>query len=339
MPKVISIMPRERFQETGISLPPELNFQFVDGRGEDEIIEACRGADFLLLPAVFPVVNARILEKIPSIRMIQSAGTGYDKIDVESAALFHIPVANSPGENARTVAEFTVALLIALQRQITLSDREIKAGNYGTIRERLFREGIGELRDSLVGIIGLGAIGREVAKATGFFGARVSYYDPVRRGQSVEAALQVAYKSLDEILASSEVISLHVPLSDGTRALIGRRELRKMRQGAFLINTSRGEVVDQEALAEALETGRIGGAAIDTVSPEPPPSSHPLLNLSPAARDRLLITPHIGGTTRGAFRRMLQDAVANILRVAGGEAPRNVVNGVPRAREPKEREK
>jgi phosphoglycerate dehydrogenase-like enzyme len=332
IPKVISIMPLERFQESGISLPPDLDFQFVKARGEDEIIEACRGADFLLLPAVFPVINARILEKIPSIRMIQSAGTGYDKIDVEKAALFHIPVANSPGDNALTVAEFTVALFISLQRRIMLSDREIKAGNYGTIRESLFREGIGELRDTRVGLIGLGAIGREVARTIGLFRARLSYYDPVRVSQRVESELELVYKPFDEIIASGEVISLHVPLSDGTRGLIGKRELRMMRPGAFLINTSRGEVVDQRALAEALEAGRIGGAAIDTVSPEPPPSSHPLLNLTPSARDRLLITPHIGGTTRGAFRRMLQDAVTNIQRVAGGEAPGNVVNGVPQAR-------
>ena len=124
--KVISIMSLQRFQAAGVSLPGELDIQFVNALDEDEIIEACRGADFLLLPAAFPVINARILENLSSVRMIQSAGAGYDKVDVESAAGLHIPVANSPGENALTVAEFTLALLVVLQRSVTLVDREIK---------------------------------------------------------------------------------------------------------------------------------------------------------------------------------------------------------------------
>lgn len=118
------------------------------------------------------------------------------------------------------------------------------------------------------------------------------------------------------------------------KGLIGRQELRMMRPGGLLINTSRGEVVDQVALAEALESGHLGGAAIDTVSPEPPPPDHPLLNLSPEARDRLLITPHIAGISRGALNRMLREALSNVFRVASGEAPKHVVNGVLEARKP-----
>jgi len=142
----------------------------------------------------------------------------------------------------------------------------------------------------------------------------------------------VDYKTLEELLATSDIISIHVPLTEQTLKIKGHREFGLMRPGALFINTARGEVVDQEALAAALECGQLGGAAIDCISPEPPPPGHPLLNLSPAARDRLLLTPHLAGVTLGAFRRMLLNALENMNRVAGGEAPRFVVNGITKGR-------
>lgn len=334
-PKVLSILPRLRFEDSKVSFPSELAFSFEDVREEEEIIEACRGVDFLLLPAAFPQITGRILENIPSVRMIQSAGTGYDKVDVESAARERIPVANSPGQNITTVAELAVGMIIALQRNLLSADREIKAGNYGIVRERLFRTGLKEICDIRLGLVGLGAIGRKVAQIAGLLGAKVIYYDLYRPDPEIEKQLDVVFTPFDELLRTSDVVSLHLPLSDRTRNLIGPQELKRMPAGALLINTARGEIVDQEALAESLEAGHLAGAAIDTVNPEPPPSSHPLLNLSAEARDRLLITPHIAGTTRGAFRRMLTNALANIVSVAAGKAPGNVVNGVKQARPPK----
>jgi len=137
-PKVLSILPRERFENAEVSFPAELEFSFKYVTAEDDIIEACRGIDFLFVPAAFPPITAAVLENIPSVRMIQSAGTGYDKVDTESAARCNIPVANSPGVNITTVAEFTVAMMITLQRYMLIADREIKAGNYNLIREKLF---------------------------------------------------------------------------------------------------------------------------------------------------------------------------------------------------------
>lgn len=332
IPIVLSFMPLSRFQAAEVTLPPDLKFIFENALAEDEIIEACRGADFLFLPAAYPLITRRVLQNIPSVRMIQSAGVGYDKVDVQSAAQLGIPVANSPGENSVTVAEFTVALLIALQRQIFLADREIKAGNYGVVREQFFRSGLKEVKDTRLGLVGLGAIGREVARLTSLLGARVSYFDVQRADERLEDELQISYMPFDQLIGSSDAVSLHVPLTRETRGLIGRREFDRMRPGTLLINTSRGEVVDQQALAEALDSGRLDGAAIDTVSPEPPPPDHPLLKLSPAGRDRLLITPHIAGITKGAFNRLLRGALANILRVAAGGNPLNVVNGVLQAR-------
>jgi phosphoglycerate dehydrogenase-like enzyme len=322
------------FESSGVSLPPELAFTFQDTREEEGIIAACKGMDFLLITAGFPLITRRILENIPSVQMIQSVGIGYDKVDIACAEEVGIPVANSPGETNTTVAEFTIATIIALQRNILLADREIKAGNFGEIRTRLYQSGQKEICDIRLGLVGLGAIGRKVAQIAGLLGAEVVYYDPYRLDPETEKKLSVVFKPLSELLHNSDVVSLHLPLNEQTRNLIGRKELGHMKAGALLINTARGEIIDQEALAEALESRHLAGAAIDTVHPEPPPQSHPLLNLSDEARDRLLITPHIAGTTRSAFRRMLTSSLSNIALAARGEEPGNVVNNIWNARKP-----
>jgi phosphoglycerate dehydrogenase-like enzyme len=331
---VLSIVPHRRFKEAEISFPDELEFSFKDVAAEDEVIDACRGMDCLFVLPSFPPITAGVLENIQSVRMIQSAGAGYNNVDTERAADLNIPVANSPGVNTTTVAEYTVALIIALQRHMLTADREIKAGNYGLIREQLFTCGLKEICDLRLGLLGFGAIGRKIAQVVGLLGARVSYFDVLRPDPTIEEQLKVTYKDIDELLRTSDAVSVHTPLTKQTYHLIGERELGLMEPGAILINTARGEIVEPVALAGALESGHLGGAAIDTIYPEPPPSDHPLLNLSKAAKDRLLITPHIAGTTNSAFQRMLNQAIANISRVAAGDPPKHVVNGVLEARAP-----
>jgi phosphoglycerate dehydrogenase-like enzyme len=331
-PKVFSIVPLKRFEEAGVVLPEALDFRFDEVLTEKEIVAACEGADFLLTPAAYPEIGSRIIGNIPTVRMIQTTGTGYNRIDIQSAARLGIPVANIPGRNVTTVAEFTLAVLIALQRHLMLSDREIKAGRYARAREHFFKSGTREVSEARVGIIGFGEIGQRVARLTLSLGASVSYCDVKRAPESLEQELGVTFRPLDGLLAACDVISLHLPLTDGTRGLIGPREFRLIPEGALLINTSRGEIVDQKALLEALESGRLGGAALDTVYPEPLPPDDPLLRLSPSARDRLLLTPHIAGMTKGAMHRMLTGALENVLRAASGQPPENVVNGVPTLR-------
>jgi phosphoglycerate dehydrogenase-like enzyme len=331
-PKVFCILPLKRFEEAGVVLPETLDFRFNEVLTEKEIISACQGMDFFLVPAAYPDITSRIIENIPSVRMIQTTGTGYNRVDIRSAARLEIPVANSPGQNVTTVAEFTLALLIALQRHLVVSDREIKAGQYTRAREHFFKSGSREVSEARIGIIGFGEIGRKVARLALSLGASVSYYDVERTPEGLESKLGVAFKPLDELLRSCDVISLHVPLTDRTRGMVGSREFRLMPSGALLINTSRGEVVDQKAMAEALEAGHLGGAALDTVHPEPLPPDDPLLQLSASARDRLLLTPHIAGMTRGAMHRMLTGAIENILRAASGETPEHVVNGIQNLR-------
>lgn len=332
MPKFVSYLPEEQFNKSNVQIPPGWGIVFAREHGEDDIIQTCKDADFLLVTAAGPPVTARVINNIPSVRMLQGFGAGYDKIDLEAAREAGLPVANTPGQNAHTVAEFTIGMLVSLQRKILISNREVKKGRYKEIERELIKSGLKEVRGTNMGLVGLGRIGRLVAGLASFMGAKVCYYDPYRAAAEVEQELNITYCSFEELLKNNEVISLHLLLNNDTRNLISHHELALMPPGALLINTARGEIVDQAALAEALERGHIGGAALDHFFPDPPPADHPLLNLSEEASDRLIVTSHIAGVTAGSFARMLRMAMDNIERVAAGGDPQNVVNGIARAR-------
>lgn len=330
MPIIVSLIPKSRFETSKISFPAGWQFRFLELASDDEIIVACQGADCLLVLAVGVDINAHILANIPDIKLIQTIGAGFDSIDTAVAAQRGIPVANAPGQNTNAVAEYTIGIMTALQRRIIISDRDVKAGNYASIRRSLLGEGLQEIDGSHIGLVGLGAIARQVARVAKILGATVSYYGVRRASAEIEKKLGVIFKPLDELLSTSDIISIHVPLNEQTRGLIGRRQLELMPQGSLIINTARGEVLDQRALAEALESEHLAGAAIDTLYPEPPDAHHPLLNLSLKARERLLLTPHIAGATARSSQRMLTASFKNIQRLLNNEELENVVNGVPR---------
>ncbi len=332
MTKTISLLPQELFERSKVEIPLGWDFVFLKERGEDDIIKACKGADFLLVAAAYPPVTSLVLENIPSVSLVQVFGAGFDQVNTDTARELNLPVANTPGQNAATVAEFTIGVLVALQRKMAWSDKEVKAGNHGAIKQKLLASGLKEIDGTRIGLVGLGAIGRQVARLLTFMGAQVSYYDPLRADRDIEKKLKVTYCSFIELLENNEVISLHVPLNRYTHGLLARVELDLMQPGSLLINTSRGEVVDQKALAEALENGSIGGAAVDTLSPEPPLTDHPLLNLPAPVADKVILTPHIAGVTRNSFARMLKEAMENLQRTSAGEDPQYVVNGITRAR-------
>ncbi|MEN6411555.1 MAG: 2-hydroxyacid dehydrogenase [Veillonellales bacterium] len=325
---IASVMPKWRFEAANVAAPNGWDIRFISPKKDEELIEACKEAECLLVPAGFQNVTANVLQHCQHLKLVQTAGAGFDGVDYKAAKAVGIPVANVPGQNAHSVAEYTVGLMIALQRQLFIADRETKAGRYVKIRQELFQRGLTEIAGSSVGLIGLGAIGQKVAVILSCLGAAVSYYSLPRSSSQVEASLRLAYKPLEQLLAESDIVSLHVPLTDKTRGLIGEKEMLRMKPTGLLVNTARGEIVDQAALAKVLEKGRIAGAAVDVLYPEPPEEDHPLLTLSAAANNRLLVTPHIAGVTVRSFRLMLTKALENIDRVLRGEHPEHVVNGL-----------
>jgi phosphoglycerate dehydrogenase-like enzyme len=326
MPVVVMFLPAARVAATGVPLPPDWRIRHLETADESEIIADCRDADAILSVGAVAQITARIIDACEHLKFIQCLGAGFNQVDLPAAEARRIPVANSPGQNATTVAEFTIGCIIAVQRRLVESDAAIKAGRYTAFRSEVLDEGLREIAGSRLGLIGLGNIGRAVARIAGSLGASVCYHSPQRQPTIIEREFNATYLSLDRLLAECDIVSLHVPLDGTTRGMIGTRELASMKKGGILVNTSRGAVVDQHALAGALENGRPAGAAIDTFDPEPPGAGHPLLSLSPAASRRLLATPHIAGLTAPSFRRLFAASVANVERVLSGQPPENQVN-------------
>jgi phosphoglycerate dehydrogenase-like enzyme len=239
-----------------------------------------------------------------------------------------IPVANVPGGSNGAVAEYAVTAASLLLRRFAWSSDEIKRGNYVAFRAALIGANLGGLDGMTVGIVGFGTIGVAVAKAFAAASCRLCYHDPAPPDPRAAEALGAPSLSLPELLERSDVVTLHVPLLPATRGLIGAGELARMKRGAVLIQASRGGVVDEAALADALRAQHLGGAAVDVYSTEPPGPDNPLLALDGEAAQRLLLTPHIAGVTRQASAYLFASAWENVERVIKGAPPLNRANPV-----------
>ncbi|MEM0463263.1 MAG: 2-hydroxyacid dehydrogenase [Pyrobaculum sp.] len=287
----------------------------------EEVARQVADADVVVGDYTFRIkIDADLCQKMSKVKLIQQPSTGYDHIDVVACAKRGIPVANIGGANSISVAEHTIMLALMLLKRAVYAHQKLVNGQW---TQGELMNTIGELYGKTWGILGLGRIGREVAIRVLAFGARVIYYDVVRR-EDVEK-LGVVYRPFNRLLAESDVLSIHVPLTEKTRGMIGERELRMMKPTAVLINVSRGEITDEEALAKAVREGWIAGVGVDVFSVEPPPPDLPLLQ---AAREgfNVIVTPHIAGATNEARMRIINVTLDNVLRVLAGLKPENVVN-------------
>ncbi len=272
MPVVVSTVPQSRFNLYEIAFPQSWEVRYVEAPYSDEaLIAACRQADFLFVGSTHEV-SAEVIENSPSLRFIQVEGVGFDKVDVGAAAKAALPVCNNQGVNAVSVAEFTVGLMLAALRRMASADREIKAGHFEECQKNYRGRGVNEMISRRVGLIGCGAIGRNVARMLMPFGCQVVYFDEYRPSPEVEKELALTYVTLEELIGTCDIISLHVPVLPHTLNMISKPQLEMMKPSALIINASRGEVLDQYAPAEALEAGRIYGAAIATHSTDEPPA-------------------------------------------------------------------
>ena len=251
-------------------------------------------------------VDPALIDACPLLRAVGRCGVGLDNIDVAYATSKGIKVVNAPGSNAQTIAEHTMSLMMALQRNLYRSIAEVKAGNWAWRNQF---EG-DEIYGKTLGIMGLGNIGKKVASMATAFGMNVIYWDKVGNNPAYQ------YLSLDEVIEEADVISLHLPLLPDTRELINEATLRKMKKSALLINTARGQIIDQKALYKALEAGTIAGFAADVLTEEPPAKDDPLLTLP-----NVLITAHVGSLTSRTYTKMCVDTVNNILAILRGEKP------------------
>jgi D-3-phosphoglycerate dehydrogenase len=284
------------------------------GLSEAELIEIIPDYDAMIVRSGTRV-TAAVIEAGQRLQAIGRAGVGIDNIDVEAATRRGIIVVNAPTANTIAAAEHTIALMLALARQIPPADASLRQGRW----DRKSYIGI-EVYNKTLGVVGLGRIGTEVAKRAQGLGMEVIAYDPFVSAEHA-SRYNVRFTELEDLLREADFVTLHTPLTEATRGLIGERELALMKPTARLINCARGGLVDEEALLRALDEGRIAGAALDVFAQEPPPPDHPLLR-----HPKVVITPHLGGSTREAQISVAREIAQQILTVLEGRLPQHAVN-------------
>ena len=294
---------------------------------EAEIAAAASAAEVLFVDAITPVTGS-LMDRLPRLRLIHSEGVAYDRIDLAAARERNIYVCNNKGCNAGAVAEQAVLLMLMVLRRALPGDRAVRQGRQMEMKERCMVEGITELSACKVGLVGFGDIGRAAAERLAPFGCELYYYTRHRRTPEEERRYGVTYLPLEELAETCDIVSLHCAVTDKTRNMVDENFLARMKPTAYLINTARGDLVDNDALARALTEGRIAGAGLDTLAPEPVPAGHPLTVLPPEVQDRVALAPHLGGITEAAFRRAHAHMWRNAERLAAGERPDCVVNGL-----------
>lgn len=295
------------------------------GTDEAELLARAQDADVIFADAIAKVPGS-LIRQMPNLKLIHSEGVGYNGIDVEAASERGIYVCNNRGMNAGAVAEQTVLLMLGLLRDVAAGHASVRQGRQIQVKQQKMVEGITELADCTVGLIGFGNIAKATAVRLKPFGCRVVYYNRHRKPEEEEARYGVEYVSLDRLARISDIVSIHVAVTPETKGMIGREFLSRMKETAYFVNTSRGELVDNEAMKEALEKGRIAGAGFDTIAPEPTTADNPLVALKEDCPARVLYSPHIGGITKSSFRRCHLQMWQNAGRVWKGEKPVDIVN-------------
>ena len=285
----------------------------------DEILRAVAGCDGVLTLLTDRVDDEFLDAAGKQLKVVSNYAVGFDNVDVPACTARRIPVGNTPGVLTDTTADLAWALLMAAARRVAEGDRYVRAGKWKTWGPLLL---LGtDVHGSTLGIVGFGRIGQAVARRAQGFGMTVLYHDVQRADVSVESAHGATFVSLDELLERSDAVSLHVNLTDETRGLISTDALRRMKSSAVLVNTSRGPVVDQRALHEALRSGEIAAAALDVTDPEPIAPDDPLLSL-----DNCLVVPHIASASLATRAKMAEMACANLLAGLRGERLPTPVN-------------
>jgi glyoxylate reductase/D-3-phosphoglycerate dehydrogenase len=287
-------------------------FDFIVAAADSaEYKEAMHDAEYLV-GFVDGLVDEKLFRIAPKLKLIQLLSAGYDKADTAAAKRAGVPISNNGGANSVAVSEHAILLMLAVSRQLVRQHTSVAAGRWrGNSTPRVH-----EVRTKTLGIIGLGTIGKKTARLAAAFGMNVIYYDIARLTEDQEDALGVRFRLLRELLQTSDIVSPHTPLNDSTRHLIGAEELALMKPSAYLVNTSRGPVIDEVALYNALSNGIIAGAGLDVFDQEPPAADNPLFAL-----ENVVFTAHLAGPTFESNTARVRNGFDNVQRVARGSAP------------------
>lgn len=284
---------------------------------KEEIIEGVKGKDALLC-LLTDEIDGEIMDANPDLKVISNYAVGFNNINVDDATQRKLPITNTPGVLTETTADMAWSLLMATGRRIVESDKFTRAGKFKGWGPMLL---LGyDVYGKTLGLVGLGRIGEAMIKRAKGFDMKILYFDAVRRSPEEEKAMGIEYRELDQLLAEADYVSIHVPLLDSTKHLIGARELDLMKEDGILINTARGPIVDEKALVEALKANKIAGAGLDVYENEP--------ELEPGLidLDNVVLAPHTASATRETRTKMATMAAENLLAALEGKIPPNIVN-------------
>jgi phosphoglycerate dehydrogenase-like enzyme len=287
----------------------------LPSRDRDILLREIADVEFLIVASTR--IDAEVLAHAPRLRHIQHQGVGLDNIDLEAAAKAGVSVAITPEGTSVGVAEHVFLLALALYKRLRSLDNDVRSGRWPVWE---YRHESYELAGKKLGLIGLGRIGREVAVRARAFQMEVQYFDVSRMVEDEEIRLGVCYRELEALLTTCDIVSLHLPLTSDSRHIMNYESLSLMLRTAILLNTARGDLIDETALVQVLSGRLIAGAGLDVLSCEPPLEGNPLLSM-----DNVIVTPHVAAGTRDAFIQKVRGILANIERVANGEVPRHLV--------------
>jgi D-3-phosphoglycerate dehydrogenase len=313
----LRVLVSDPISESGLAplrADPNIAIDLRPGLSPADLLDVIGNYDALLVRSGTQV-TAELLRAGASLRVVARAGVGVDNIDVAAATLLGIIVVNAPTGNVVAAAEHTIALLMALARQVPQADAHVRAGQW----KRTQFMGV-EVRNKVLGTVGLGKVAQEVVRRAQALGMRVMAYDPyVTTEYAAQRDVQLA--SLDELYASADFITVHVPMTETTRNLIGPEAFAKMKPGVRILNVARGGIINETALVEAIEAGKVAGAAIDVFETEPLPADSPLRR-----SDRIILTPHLGGSTMEAQEQVAEDVAVQVVDVLNDRPARYAVN-------------
>lgn len=325
IPVVVTVIKKSQEEHYGLSWPEGFDVRYVDALTP----EVLAVADYLVVNAG-TTITPEMIDAAPKLRFIHSTGVSFHKIDYEYAASKGVMVLNCRAVNKDSVAEHCIGLMIDGIKKISYLDRHIRSDGFKETNGVFARMGTRDIGELTIGMIGMGAIGKEILKRLAPWGARLVYYDPFPLSPEMEAKYGAEHVDLDELCRISDAITLHVPVIPSTLGMIGKEQFDQMKDGVVFINVARGLCVDTEALVAAIESGKVGAFGVDVFDPYEPPTkeNHPLLQMSDAALERVTMTTHAAGRTADAMRRMFLWCIEDCVAAENGTLNRNFANGI-----------
>lgn len=328
--KVLVLAPQARYEAFPPDIPArrEAELVFADRSAEESVwLEAGADADALFVTPVTPV-TAELIRRMPNLKLIHSEGVGFDRIDLEAARQKGIYVCNNAGCNAGAVAELSIMMMSMLLHRTLWGHQMVLHGRQGEAVRYLETHIPADLSACSIGLVGFGSIGQATAERLKAYGGKTFYYAPHRRDAETERRLSAEYLPLEELTRQCDIVSLYLPANASSRHLVNAEFLERMKPTAYLVNTARGSIIDDEALCAAIRGGKIAGAAVDCYEPEPAGADHPLVRLAAEFPDKVVLCPHQGGIAQSAFRKAHQMLFANLQKLMDGQRPDRIVNGL-----------